>query len=211
MKISASLLDANFQTLQSEVNSLMGADRIHLDIMDGHYVPNLSFGLPVLSDIDFPVEIEAHLMVNNPEYFFEDLLELGVSGLIFHIENTGIPKALEILDTLKSIQIRSGIALDGYTSPDWLSDEILRAADQILVMSVKSGFGGQSFMRESLEKIKTLRKRGFKGEIEVDGGVNLENAMELKKAGADIVAVGSFLMEKSVEEREGFIQQFQKI
>ena len=211
MKISPSILDADFKNLQQEIDSIKGADRIHLDIMDGQYVPNLSFGPPVLADIDYGVETEAHLMVNNPENFFEMFQRLGVLGITFHIENTGRERALGLLKQLKSSKIRAGISIDGYTSPDFLSDEILDIADQVLVMSVKAGFGGQSFMPESIEKIKNLRARGFSGEIEVDGGVTLDNVDALSEAGADIVVVGSFLMRRSVEERNKIIRKFQEI
>lgn len=211
MKIAPSILDANFGSLQSEINTIKTADRVHLDIMDGHYVPNLSFGSPVLKDINFPIETEAHLMVNDPENFIEIFSKLGCDTITFHIENTGIAKALNLLTKIKSQNIKAGISIDGHTSPDFLSDEILSTADQILVMSVKAGFGGQSFMAQSLEKIKNIRSRGFKNEIEVDGGITLENIQSIKEAGADIVVVGSFLMKKSEEERRQTIQAFQAV
>ncbi len=211
MKISPSILDANFQNLQTEIDSIKTADRIHLDIMDGQYVPNLSFGPPILKSINFPVEIEAHLMVNNPENFFDMFQNLGCKTITFHIENTGISKTLELFKNLKTRGIKAGICLDGFTSTDFLSDEILKQADQILIMSVKAGFGGQSFMTESIKKIKNLRDRGFKNEIEVDGGVVLENAPLLKEAGADIVVSGSFIMKKTFKERTQIITDFQKI
>ncbi len=211
MKIAPSILDANFGSLQSELDSISSADRIHLDIMDGHYVPNLSFGLPVLKNLEYPVETEAHLMVNNPEEFFDMFIDIGCETITFHIENTGREKALMLLETLKELGIKGGISIDGYTDSDFLSDDILGVADQILVMSVKAGFGGQSFMTASIDKIKSLRSRGFAGEIEVDGGVNLDNVTDLAAAGADIVVVGSFLMKKSVEERAQIIQSFHNI
>lgn len=211
MKIAPSILDANWQSLQGEINSIATADRIHLDIMDGHYVPNLSFGPPALKDINFPVETEAHLMVNNPENFFEMFQTLGCKTITFHLENTGSDKACEFLKHLKNKNIKPGICIDGYTQPGELTDEILAIAEQVLVMSVKAGFGGQSFMQECMDKIKAIRARGFKGEIEVDGGVNIDNVSGLKEAGADIVVVGSFLMKKSVEERTSIIKNFQQI
>lgn len=201
MKISPSILDADFNNLQEELDSISTADRIHLDIMDGQYVPNLSFGAAMLKNVKFTLETEAHLMVLNPENFVDDFVKLGVKTLTFHIEATGIPRAISLLKEIKSRGILAGISIDGYTDPDYLSDEILELADQILVMSVKSGFGGQSFMESALLKVEDLRARGFTGEIEVDGGVNDENIVELAEAGADIVVVGSFLMKKSREKR----------
>ena len=211
MKISPSILDADFGNLQFEINSIKTADRIHLDIMDGQYVPNLSFGTPVLKGIDFPIETEAHLMVNNPENFFDMFENIGCKTITFHIENTGISKALELLKDLQSRGLKAGICIDGFTSEDFLSDEILQTADQILIMSVKAGFGGQSFMKTSIEKIKNLRARGFKKEIEVDGGVVLDNVGLLKDAGADIVVSGSFIMKKPEAERKEIIEKFQAV
>ncbi len=211
MKISPSILDADFNNLEAELASIKTANRIHLDIMDGQYVPNLSFGMAVLKNIKFPLETEAHLMVLNPANFLDDFVELGVKTFTFHIEATGIPRAVELLKEIKSRGILAGISIDGYTDPDWLTDEILKLADQILVMSVKSGFGGQSFMPASILKVEELRARGFSGEIEVDGGINDENVMELAKAGADIVVVGSFLMKKSREKRGEVIKFFQEV
>ena len=211
MKISPSILDADFNNLAAELDSIKTADRIHLDIMDGQYVPNLSFGMAVLKNIKFPVETEAHLMVLNPAKFLDDFVKLGVKTFTFHIEATGVPRAIELLKEIKNRGILAGISIDGYTDPDWLTDEILELADQILVMSVKSGFGGQSFMPAAILKVQDLRDRGFTGEIEVDGGVNDENVADLAEAGADIVVVGSFLMKKSREKRGEIITKIQHI
>ena len=211
MKISPSILDANFQNLQAELGSIETADRIHLDVMDGQYVPSITFGASLFRQIKFPIETEVHLMVDDPERQFEAFKALGVSGITFHIENTGEEKAKDYLKHLKSLDLRAGICVDGYTPTNELSDEILTIADQILLMSVKAGKGGQSFMPEVFDKAKDLRVRGFLGEIEVDGGVNLENVEQLKEAGVDIVVVGSFVMKKKAEERENIIKQFQNI
>jgi len=211
MKIAPSILDADFSKLQSEVDSIRSADQIHLDIMDGKYVPRVTFCAKDLSHIHFPIETDAHLMCDKPEIFFDEFQKLGVVGITFHIENTGEKRTLELFKDLKSRGLKAGISIDGYTGAEALSDKILHEADKILVMSVKAGKGGQSFMPESLEKIKTLRARGFKGEIEVDGGVNLENVKDLRKVGADTVVVGSFLMKKPVGERGKIIREFQRV
>ncbi|PID70183.1 ribulose-phosphate 3-epimerase [bacterium DOLZORAL124_38_8] len=208
IKIAPSILDANFAELQKDIDSIASADRIHIDVMDGQYVPNLSFGVPVLKKIDWKKsDFEVHLMVNNPENFFEDFVGLGAMGITFHIENTGKDKALELLQDLKACGVKAGISIDGYTSVDFLSDEILNVADQVLVMSVKSGFGGQSFMDSALDKIKLLRSRGFKGEIEVDGGVNTETIRAVEAAGADIAVVGSFLMKQKATKRKAVMAE----
>ena len=211
MKISPSILDANFACLQSEIDSIATADRIHLDVMDGQYVPNLSFGGPVLKGLNYPVETEAHLMVNDPENFFDMFIGVGCKTITFHIENTGRARALQLLMQLQSKGVKAGICVDGYTDVDFLDDEILKVADQVLLMSVKAGFGGQSFMPEVIEKIKSLRARGYEGEIEVDGGVVLDNVGLLKEAGADIVVSGSFIMKKPEAERAEIIKAFQAV
>ena len=212
MKISPSILDANFQNLQKEIDSIAAADRIHLDIMDGNFVPNLSFGPPVFRKIKFPISIEAHLMVKNPELFFEDFLKFEkIFGITFHAEIFPEKKILEILHFLKLKKICAGICFDADTKLENFSEKIFAAAEKILLMSVRAGFGGQKFRPEVFEKIKFLRQKNFKKEIEIDGGVNLENAPKLKKAGADIAVVGSFLMKKNPTDREKIIREFQKI
>jgi ribulose-phosphate 3-epimerase len=211
MKISPSILDADFEALQSEVNSIASADRIHLDIMDGKYVPRETFRASDLAHVEFPLPIEAHLMVNDPKSFFDEFENLGVIGITFHIETQEEEATLKLFEDLKTRGLKAGICIDGYTGDEALSDEVLKNVDKILVMSVKAGKGGQSFMTESLDKIKAIRRRGFKGEIEVDGGVTLLNVGELKEAGADIVVVGSFLMKKGPTERQAIIREFQEV
>lgn len=212
MLIAPSILNANFGQLQAEIDSVITCDRFHLDIMDGHYVPSLTIGAGLLKSIDFRgLPIEAHLMVNEPEKFFYDFLDLGVMGITFHIENTGIAKAKELLADLKNCGVAAGICIDGFTSSDFLSDEILDLADQILVMGVKAGAGGQSFMPEALEKIKKIRARGYTKEIELDGGAKLDNMAAIKAAGCDISVVGSYLMNAQGSERLERLQTLQAI
>lgn len=211
MKIAPSILDTDPSSLQSEVDSISTADRIHLDIMDGEYVPRKTFTADDFTDLQFPVPTEAHLMCARPEEWFDSFVSLGVSGITIHIETQSPARTQLLLQSLKDHGIRAGVCVDGFTDPLEITDEVLALADQILVMSVKAGKGGQSFMPESLDKIRLLRDRGFSGEIEVDGGVNLENVASLSKAGAGIVVVGSFLMKKSPAERAEIIERFQAI
>lgn len=210
MKIAPSILNADQSSLQSEMDSIASADRIHLDIMDGEYVPRKIFTADDFADLEFPVETEAHLMCARPEEWFDSFVSLGVSGITIHTETQSPARTQLLLQSLKDNGIRAGVCVDGFTDPSEITDEVLALADQILVMSVKAGKGGQSFMPESLDKIRSLRTRGFTGEIEVDGGVNLDNVTSLSKAGADIVVVGSFLMKKSPVERVEIIERFQK-
>ncbi len=226
MKIAPSILDANFADIENELDSIRTADRIHLDIMDGWYVPastagKLYFNINPyaqsdqkpgheLTSIDFPIETEVHLMVDHPEKYFDFFAEQGCGTITFHAENTwGTSERL--LQQIKDHGVKAGICIDGFTDIKLLSDEMINLADQILLMSVKAGKGGQSFMPEVIDKVKYLRQKGYQNEIEIDGGVNLENVEELKKAGADIVVVGSFLIKKPAEERAKVIEAFQKV
>ena len=211
MKIAPSILDANFGQLQIDIDSIATADRIHLDVMDGHYVPGMTFGASIFRQVEFPIETEVHLMVENPGAFFPSFIDMGAKGITFHIETVDEATALLYLQQLKAAGVRAGICIDGYTDADALSDDVLKLADQVLIMSVKAGKGGQSFMPESLEKCRTLRARGFTGEIEFDGGVKLNNVESVKQAGGDIVVVGSYLMKKSIDERPDTVKKFQQI
>ncbi len=210
MKIAPSILDADFSQLGAELDSISSSDRIHIDVMDGQYVPNISLGAGILKKVKFPKETEVHLMTLNPENFVDDFVALGAKTITFHIESTGIDRAVSLLKSIKSKGVKAGITIDGYTDPDWLTDEMLELADQVLVMSVKAGFGGQSFMPASLLKVEDLRARGFAGEIEIDGGVNLDNISDVADAGVDIAVVGSFLMKKDPVDRAALIAELQK-
>jgi len=209
MKIAPSILDADFGQLQIDLDSLATADRIHLDVMDGHYVPNATFGASIFRQVEFPVEFEVHLMVENPASWFNRFIDLGVMGATFHVETVDESEIVPLLKQLQTAGIKAGISIDGYTDQDVLSDEVLNTVDQILIMSVKAGLGGQSFMPESLEKCRILRERGFKGEIEFDGGVKDHNIKAIKDAGADIVVMGSYLMNADLSERAELIRKIQ--
>ena len=208
MKIAPSVLNANFSCFQAEIDTLKKADRIHLDIMDGNYVPAISFGAEIFSGINFNgVPTEAHLMVRRPENFFEGFAALGVLGITFHIEVVEQKEAVRLLKKLKNLELKAGIAVDLQTSPEILTDEILVLSDQILVMSVQAGKGGQSFQPKALEKVLQIRARNFRGEIEIDGGVSEKNWDEVRESGVDIAVMGSALMRKSPEERIKFMNQ----
>ena len=211
MKIAPSILDANFGHLQIDLDSIAQADRIHLDVMDGHYVPGMTFGAHIFSQVTFPKPAEVHLMVENPSRFFESFIKMGVMGITFHVETVDETELLPHLQQLKAAGVKAGVCIDGYTETDALSDEVLKYADQILIMSVKAGKGGQSFMPESLVKCKTLRERGFKGEIEFDGGVKDHNVAAIKEAGADIVVMGSYLMKAPQDKRTELIKNIQSL
>ncbi len=195
MKIAASVLNCNFLNLGEEIKKVQqaGIDAIHLDVMDGHFVPNLSFGIPLLKAIKpiLKVPIISHLMVAEPEKMIEYFLS-DSDGIIFHIEATNNPtQCLKLINESNKI---SGIALN----PDTPIEHVAPYLDfikEILIMSVYPGFGGQKFIAETITKImKTkamVKNQRNQIMIAVDGGVNLNNGQELIKAGADILIAGT--------------------
>ena len=173
---------------------------IHLDVMDGAYVPNISYGPPVIESIRkyTTLPFDVHLMVYHPENYFDVLQKIGVEMISFHIE--AVTHADSIINNLKSRHIKSGIALNPGTSLSMI-DTVLPLADFILIMSVNPGFGGQKFIPYTLGKIKQLKEmmncKNISIPIEVDGGVSADNAGLLKEAGADILVAGSSVFGKT--------------
>lgn len=196
MKIAPSLLAADFSRLADEIKDIEkgGADLLHLDVMDGHFVPNLSFGIPILQSIRPVTQLpfDVHLMTENPECYIEELAKLPVSMISFHAE--AVIHLDRVIQMIRGKGIKAGIALNPGT-PIRVLDEILPLLDFVLIMSVNPGFGGQKFIPYCQDKVSRLKeeiiRRNLSVKIEVDGGVNRKNAELLKKAGADILVAGS--------------------
>ncbi|MFQ6082534.1 MAG: ribulose-phosphate 3-epimerase [Candidatus Aminicenantia bacterium] len=202
IKIAPSILSADFSQIGAEIKKVenAGIDLIHIDIMDGHFVPNLTFGPEFVKSIRkiTSLPLDVHLMVTHPEQFIEKFTQAGADWVSFHIEAS--PHAHRLISFIKNFQKKAGIALNPGT-PIHLLNEILSELDFILVMSVNPGFGGQKFIPSSLQKIAQLN-HWIKGKnlnipIEVDGGVNIDNCAELIKNGAEILVAGSGIFKSS--------------
>lgn len=194
--IAPSMLSANFGRLSSEVEMINNsdADLFHLDIMDGLFVPNISYGFPVVKAISELAKkpLDAHLMIVDPDRYIERFATAGVKYLSVHIEAcTHLHRTIQ---NIKENGMKAGVALNPHTPASMLK-EIISDADFILVMSVNPGFGGQKFIESSLNKIREIRQMAEELaphlQIEVDGGVSKENAPHLIKAGADILVAGN--------------------
>lgn len=201
--ISPSLLACDFLNIETELLAFPGEKDLwfHLDIMDGHFVPNLTFGHPVIELIakKSPHKCDAHFMVTNPEFYGETLKKFGIHNFTFHIE--AVADSLTLIRELKKSYPSVGISIKPNTPVHKLSDDILKAVDLVLVMSVEPGFGGQSFMPSAFDKIRELKTKKSSlqtsFQIQVDGGVTNLNAKELIEAGADNLVAGSYIFKTS--------------
>lgn len=196
--IAPSVLAADFGNLQRDLEMInkSEADWFHIDIMDGVFVPNISYGMPVLKAISKHAKktIDVHLMIVDPDRYIKEFAELGSDILTVHYEAcTHLHRTIQ---AIKAEGMKAGVALNPHTNVDLLKD-IIKDIDLVLVMSVNPGFGGQSFIENTYSKVKQLRtmieNAGAQTLIEVDGGVTNKNAAQLTKAGADVLVAGSYV------------------
>ena len=195
-KVAPSVLAADFSRLAEEIAKAekAGVELLHLDIMDGHFVPNISFGPAIVKTIDklTPLFLDVHLMLSNPDDYFEPFIKAGADSITFHLEAR--PNPIDLAKQLKKMGVEAGISIN----PDTDAEKVLpylEHFDLFLVMSVFPGFGGQSFIETSLKAVELARKHidanGLKTKIAIDGGVDSNNAERVVVAGADILVMGT--------------------
>lgn len=212
IKLAPSLLSADFSNLAEELKIIekSGAHYIHIDVMDGHFVPNITIGFPIIKCIRTKSNLifDTHLMVTNPERYLDDFFDVGADIINIHVESCIHLNAT--IQKIKKLGLKAAVTLNPSTSLSTL-DYILEDLDMVLIMSVNPGLGGQKFIDSSLNKIHSLAniisKRNLKIDIEVDGGINLQNLNDVINAGATVIVAGSAIFQgtKTAENVQKFL------
>ena len=204
--VAPSILSADFGNLERDIKMVdcSAAEWVHVDVMDGVFVPNISFGFPIMKPVRKATQkvVDVHLMIVEPEKYVKRFVEAGADYVTFHHEACADPRAT--IAEIKAAGAKAGVSIKPATSAEAIFD-YLGELDMVLVMSVEPGFGGQSFMPDSLDKVRTLRKeideKGYNCLIEIDGGISAKNAREVFDAGVDVIVAGSSVFEAENQEQ----------
>ncbi len=204
MIISPSLLSANFSRLGQEIADIEKTEAkwLHYDVMDGHFVPNISFGYSILKDVRKVTDLvlDVHLMISDPLFYLDEFIKAGADYITFHLEAyQDMAKTKQTIQKIKEAHLKAGISIKPNTDVEDVLP-LLEILDMVLVMSVEPGFGGQSFMESCLPKIKLLKEYISQNHldclVEVDGGINAQTAKLVKEAGVDVMVAGSYIFNK---------------
>jgi ribulose-phosphate 3-epimerase len=211
IRIQPSILSADFVNLERDFATISSADGIHVDVMDGHFVPNMTFGTGMVKRMQeiTTLPLDVHLMIENPDHWAPKYAELGVFSVTVHYEACADPEAIS--KAVRALGSRVGISIKPNTSVEVL-DELIHHFDQVLIMSVEPGFGGQSFIQESLAKVTATRElissKGLETWLQVDGGIDLKTIVAAAAAGADTFVAGSSVFASA--DREAMISQLRE-
>lgn len=195
-KVAVSIMAGNFT--QESVDKVSSADMIHVDVMDGEFVPNKTVDSNYVSDIDSKIPKEVHLMIVNPEEHIEDYINAGAERVAFHLEATNVHES--IIGILQAAGVKAGITVNPET-PIEEADHLLEEVDFVLIMSVHPGKGGQDFLPEVLDKVKYVKSKHPNLEVEMDGGIDGKTAAKAVEAGVDVLVAGTYIYSGNEEER----------